>query len=692
MSKIDGPADSWLRAVSRRLLTSRLQAKMETANGPTAASPVGPQQKPVAHVRPMLAPGTRSPTGSPSPSPKQQLPLSPALQVQRPLLVPTVRAKKCRFVRNGDKFFRGIHLAINLERFRNFDSLLEEVTRLLQGTNCMPLPSGVRALFAAKDGHRVTAAVDLNDGETYACASAGEQFKKTEYGQVMRKPRHLSPHLSKVPEHSPCSSDTGASGVRPRLIVIVRSGNRPRRVVRVLINKRNSPSFEVALNHMTEYVKLDTGAVRKLFTLEGKQVHNLEELMACQSGVFIAYGTERHGRDDFELDLEEYKSLQSLTKSTGRRVFPPALMTMSVKPVRKFCGSAEQLSRTGSPLLRTSMMKRPPPPKPKMPRRSKKLAKKPPVVSPPPEEELDSLPEAVAREYEAGRIIGDGNFAIVKECVLRKSGEYYALKIIDKDKCKGKEHMIASEVAILRRVRHPNIVHLYAEFDFPRQLYLVMELVKGGDLFDAIAAASKFNERDSATMTRHLCSALSYLHQRRIVHRDIKPENLLVDVDEHGSRILKLGDFGLAQEITEPLYMVCGTPTYVAPEILAETGYGLKVDIWAAGVILYILLCGFPPFVSASNDQEELFDLILSAQFDFPSPYWDPISDPARELVASMLQPDQSLRFSAEDVLDHPWLSECYSSDDEASLQLYHRLGVRFELSQETRSDTHLSS
>lgn len=142
--------------------------------------------------------------------------------------------------------------------------------------------------------------------------------------------------------------------------------------------------------------------------------------------------------------------------------------------------------------------------------------------------------------------------------------------------------------------------------------YCTMYYFQGGDLFDAIAAANKFNERDSATMTRHLASALSYLHQRRIVHRDIKPENLLVDVDEAGNRVLKLADFGLAQEVTESLYMVCGTPTYVAPEILAESGYGLKVDIWAAGVILYILLCGFPPFVSATNDQVQAFFFLLT--------------------------------------------------------------------------------
>jgi len=123
-------------------------------------------------------------------------------------------------------------------------------------------------------------------------------------------------------------------------------------------------------------------------------------------------------------------------------------------------------------------MKKPPPPKPKMPRKTKKTPKKPAMVPPVVEEQTDSLPESVAKEYDVGRIIGDGNFAVVKECVHRKSGEYYALKIIDKEICKGKEHMIASEVAILRKVRHANIVHLYAEFDFPKQLYLVMELVK----------------------------------------------------------------------------------------------------------------------------------------------------------------------------------------------------------------------
>lgn len=186
---------------------------------------------------------------------------------------------------------------------------------------------------------------------------------------------------------------------------------------------------------------------------------------------------------------------------------------------------------------------------------------------------------------------------------------------------------------------------------------------------------TRFSESESRTMIRHLASAMAYLHSLDIVHRDIKPENLLVELDENGHVIqLKLADFGLACEVTEPLYAVCGTPTYVAPEILMETGYGLKVknliylnlsstlkfilfqiDVWAAGIILYILLCGFPPFVSPDNEQEPLFDAILSGVYQFPEPYWTGIGQGVRDLIANMLQLDPDLRFSSEDVLDHYW-------------------------------------
>lgn len=244
----------------------------------------------------------------------------------------------------------------------------------------------------------------------------------------------------------------------------------------------------------------------------------------------------------------------------------------------------------------------------------------------------------------------------------------YALKNINKRRCKGKEHIIENEVAILRRVNHPNIILLVEEFDTKDSLYLVMEYVKGGDLFDDIALSTKYTERDASSMINNLVHALKYLHNLRIVHRDVKPENLLVIDHSDGSKSLKLGDFGLATYCEDQLFTVCGTPTYVAPEILSEVGYDFKVDIWAAGVILYILLCGFPPFASPSNDQEELFDQIAEGRYEFTSPYWDDVSESAMELISDMLVVDPADRLSAVDILGHPWVTAETVKDEELSV------------------------
>lgn len=222
-------------------------------------------------------------------------------------------------------------------------------------------------------------------------------------------------------------------------------------------------------------------------------------------------------------------------------------------------------------------------------------------------------------------------------------------------------------------------------------------VVQGGDLFDAIAEANKYSEREASRMMRDLSSALDYLHSISICHRDIKPENLLVsycetsssssskhqtalDFDNNGQphhhrsiKSLKLADFGLAVELKvgNKLYDVCGTPNYVAPEILSESGYDHKVDIWAAGVIAYVLLCGFPPFVSPENDQEELFDQILTGTFEFSSPAFDDVSLEAKQLIVQMLQVDSDQRISARQVLDHSWVSVSWLLDKfpETSLQ-----------------------
>ncbi|XP_031557992.1 serine/threonine-protein kinase DCLK2-like [Actinia tenebrosa] len=258
--------------------------------------------------------------------------------------------------------------------------------------------------------------------------------------------------------------------------------------------------------------------------------------------------------------------------------------------------------------------------------------------------------------YDIGRKIGDGNFAIVRQCTNKTNKKEFALKIIDKKKIKGKEKMIDDEIAIMRKCRHPNIVRLFEDYDTPTDIYLVMELIKGGDLFDAISSSVKFTENVAKTYFRDMCKALAYLHKQRVVHRDMKPENLLVHERANGQAILKLADFGLAVEVKAPLFTVCGTPTYVAPEILEEEGYGLKIDMWAAGVITYIMLCGFPPFRSAKRDQDELFDLIQAGDYEFLSPYWDPISEDAKDLISHLLVVEPHKRYSAEKALTHKWV------------------------------------
>ncbi|XP_033492757.1 serine/threonine-protein kinase DCLK3 [Epinephelus lanceolatus] len=262
----------------------------------------------------------------------------------------------------------------------------------------------------------------------------------------------------------------------------------------------------------------------------------------------------------------------------------------------------------------------------------------------------------IERCYEIGRVVGDGNFAVVRECRRRDNGQTLAVKIVERSKLIGREHMMQNELSLLGSLCHPRIVRLFAHHHTHTHLYLVMELVSGGDLFEAISERGKFPEAEAGLMVSDVSEALNYIHCKSIVHRDLKPENLLIERVAAGICRLKLGDFGLAMIVTEPVYTICGTPTYVAPEILCETGYGVAVDIWALGVILYILLCGFPPFRSRDRDQEELFQLIKQGQIHFLSPYWDPISEEARGLVRALLQSDPTARLTAEQTLLHPWV------------------------------------
>ncbi|NWW77745.1 DCLK2 kinase, partial [Climacteris rufus] len=620
------------------------------------------------------------------------------------------KARKARFYRNGDRYFKGLVYAISPDRFRSFDALLVELTRSLSDN--VNLPQGVRTIYTIDGSKKLTSLDELVEGESYVCAS-NEPYRKVDYTKNVnpnwcvnirtgssRSLTSLTSTKSEVKE----SKDF----IKPKLVTVIRSGVKPRKAVRILLNKKTAHSFEQVLNDITEAIKLDSGVVKRLCTLDGKQVTCLQDFFG-DDDVFIACGPEkyRYAQDDFVLDHSECRVMKSsysrsssvrhtASKSPGpsRRSKSPASVKRGGLYSSAHSSAKSPVNGTPSSQLSTPKSTKSSSSSPTSPGSFRGLKISPHGGS---SSNVNGVPESlrcqspeglngnkfsgsstILEKYKVGKVIGDGNFAVVKECVERSTGKEFALKIIDKAKCCGKEHLIENEVSILRRVKHPNIIMLIEEMDTPTELYLVMELVKGGDLFDAITSSTKYTERDGSAMVYNLASALKYLHGLNIVHRDIKPENLLVCEYSDGTKSLKLGDFGLATVVEGPLYTVCGTPTYVAPEIIAETGYGLKVDIWAAGVITYILLCGFPPFRSENNLQEDLFDQILVGKLEFPSPYWDNITDSAKELISLMLHVNAEARYTAAQILSHPWVSDDASQENNMQAEVTGKLKQHF--------------
>uniref|UniRef100_A0A3Q3J8P1 Serine/threonine-protein kinase DCLK2 n=1 Tax=Monopterus albus TaxID=43700 RepID=A0A3Q3J8P1_MONAL len=592
------------------------------------------------------------------------------------------RAKKVRFYRNGDRYFNGIVYAISTDRFRTFDALLADLTRSLSDN--VNLPQGVRTIYTLDGSKKITSIDQLVEGDSYVCSST-EAYKKVDYSKNVNPNWSVNIKVSAASSRGPPSLSSAKVGapesrdkdfIRPKLVTVVRSGVKPRKAVRILLIKKTAHSYEQVLTDITDAIKLDSGVVKKIYTLEGKLVSCLQDFFGDED-IFVACGPEKFRyQDDLMLDEsgEASVSCSDISLLTFHICISLLLSPLSSALLHFLFCLLPPVNGTPASQLSTPHSGKSPSPSPTSPgslgrRRTHSTLSFLPAAEVL-VDEVPAVPSYISDRYKVGRMLGDGNFAVVRECVELSTGRAYALKIINKGKCRGKEHMIQNEVAILRRVKHPNIVLLIEEVDTYSELYLVMELVKGGDLFDAITSANRYTERDASGMLYNLASAIKYLHSLNIVHRDIKPENLLVYEHADGSKSLKLGDFGLATVVDGPLYTVCGTPTYVAPEIIAETGYGLKVDIWAAGVITYILLCGFPPFRGSIDDQEVLFDQILMGQLEFPLPYWDNVSETAKELIRSMLEVEVDQRYTALQVLEHPWVT------DEGLCENDHQLSV----------------
>ncbi|CAL8363969.1 unnamed protein product [Merluccius merluccius] len=625
------------------------------------------------------------------------------------------RAKKVRFYRNGDRYFHGVVCAVSQERFGSLDALLADLTRALSDN--VHLPQGVRTIYSLDGTTKVTAIEQLVEGESYVCGSI-EPYKMVDYIKNVNPnwsvgAKTAASALSPAPLCSSNAAKTGLSPesrdfIRPKLVTIIRSGVKPRKAVRILLNKKTAHSFDQVMTDITDAVKLDSGVVKRLYTVDGKVVGCLQDFFG-EEDIFIACGPEKFRYQD-DLLLEHSECRVAKSSSYGR-----------ISPLQGRCsprgGVTSRRSRSPSSIssangtagsqLSTPRSGKSPSPSPTSPaslrrRRSSQHGSSLSLASTrvcdsledwdTPASEADGadgsahIPPSMAERYRIGRTLGGGAFAVVRECVERSTGREFALKVVNKDRCIGKEHMVQSELSILRRIKHPNIVLLIEEMDAPNELYLVMELVKGGDLLDAVSSSSKYTERDASSMLFNLASAIKYLQGLNIVHRDIKPENLLVYEHLDSSRSLKLGDFGLATTVTGPLYAVCGTPTYVAPEVLDETGYGLEVDVWAAGVVAYILLCGFPPFQGSGDNQEVLFEQIQSGHLEFPSPFWDGVSDAAMDLIGGMLQRGRGQRFTPRQVLEHPWVQDEGLPENEQHLSIAGRIKKHFNTRTRTTS------
>ncbi|XP_043537364.1 calcium/calmodulin-dependent protein kinase type II delta chain isoform X33 [Chiloscyllium plagiosum] len=262
-------------------------------------------------------------------------------------------------------------------------------------------------------------------------------------------------------------------------------------------------------------------------------------------------------------------------------------------------------------------------------------------------------------EYQLYEELGKGAFSIVRRCVKLSTGQEYAAKIINTKKLSARDHQkLEREARICRLLKHSNIVRLHDSISEEGFHYLVFDLVTGGELFEDIVAREYYSEADASHCIHQILDSVNHIHQHDIVHRDLKPENLLLASKCKGAAV-KLADFGLAIEVQgeqQAWFGFAGTPGYLSPEVLRKEAYGKPVDIWACGVILYILLVGYPPFWD--EDQHKLYQQIKAGAYDFPSPEWDTVTPEAKNLINQMLTINPAKRITATEALKHPWVCQ----------------------------------
>jgi serine/threonine protein kinase len=253
--------------------------------------------------------------------------------------------------------------------------------------------------------------------------------------------------------------------------------------------------------------------------------------------------------------------------------------------------------------------------------------------------------------------LGHGAFSTVRLAINRTNKDKFAVKVVHKNKLKKQDiDALHVEVGIISKLQHPHVVK-YFDFTQDRShYYIVLEVVAGGELFDRIVQRVYYSEKEARDLVWVLLDVLHHIHGKRIAHRDLKPENLLLK-SAHNDHDIKLADFGFATEAKKPMRELCGTPAYVAPEIIKETPYGLEVDMWSCGVIVFILLGGYPPF-DDSDGVAAMYATIKAGKYSFDDRYWGSVSPEAKSFIKSLLQVDPSKRPSATAAMNHDWFTK----------------------------------
>ncbi|XP_030049798.1 caM kinase-like vesicle-associated protein [Microcaecilia unicolor] len=287
------------------------------------------------------------------------------------------------------------------------------------------------------------------------------------------------------------------------------------------------------------------------------------------------------------------------------------------------------------------------------------------------EQSYNSLSD-ITEKYEIGQLLRAKEFCEI--CLAREKQTdrlFVCKKFLKKDGRKVRK-AAKNEIMILKMVNHPNILQLIDTFETKKEFYIIQELATGGDVFDWILDQGYYTEKDASNVIRQVLEAVAYLHSLHIIHRNLKLENLMYYTQNNHSKVV-LRDFYLSRfdsgEITEP----CGTPEYLAPEVVARHRYGRPVDCWAVGVITFILLSGNPPFYDEDEEENNethnrnIFRKILAGDYEFDSPYWDEISPSAKELVSRLMEVDQDQRITAQEALGHIWI--CGNAASEKNLK-----------------------